>query len=189
MIYYVASNAKRYGDGSKERPFRKISQAAAIARPGDEVLVGPGVYREDVNPQNAGTPDARIVYRAVEKGTAIITGAEPVKNWILFEGNTWVARIPNGIFGSYNPYKDVIYGDWYYSPDPYHTGEVYLNGKSMYEAHSIEAVTNPTYYKASWNPEGTLYKWYTIQDEETNETINDFVVHFDYRKTPPRWWG
>ena len=104
MIYYVEANAKRYGDGTKERPFRKISQAAAIACPGDEIIVGPGIYREDVNPQNAGTAEARIVYRAREKGTAVITGAESVKNWEKYDGDTWVARIPNGLFGSYNPY-------------------------------------------------------------------------------------
>ena len=181
MIYYVEANAKRYGDGTKERPFRKISQAAAIACPGDEIIVGPGIYREDVNPQNAGTAEARIVYRAREKGTAVITGAESVKNWEKYDGDTWVARIPNGLFGSYNPYKDVISGDWYYSPDPYHTGEVYLNGKSMYEVHSVEAVKNPVCYKASWDPEGTFYKWYTTQDEETNET----VIYANFRGADP----
>jgi hypothetical protein len=30
----------------------------------------------------------------------------------------------------------VIGGDWYYSEVPLHTGEVYLDGKSMYEADS-----------------------------------------------------
>ena len=55
MVIYVDANAFREGNGTKERPFRYINDAAQIARPGDEVLVAPGVYREYVNPANAGT--------------------------------------------------------------------------------------------------------------------------------------
>ena len=47
MIRYVDCAASHPGDGSKNCPFRTISQAAAVAQPGDEVLVAPGVYREE----------------------------------------------------------------------------------------------------------------------------------------------
>ena len=75
MVIYVDANAFREGNGTKERPFRYINDAAQIARPGDEVLVAPGVYREYVNPANAGTQDARITYRSTEPLGAVITGA------------------------------------------------------------------------------------------------------------------
>ena len=39
MQIYVDGNAVRSGNGQKEYPFRTISEAAKIARPGDEVLV------------------------------------------------------------------------------------------------------------------------------------------------------
>ena len=78
MIYYVNQAAPREGDGSKARPFRHISDAARIALPGDEVLVYPGVYREQVSPRNGGTEDKRITYRSVEPLGALITGAEEV---------------------------------------------------------------------------------------------------------------
>ena len=81
MQIYVDGNAVRSGNGQKEYPFQTISEAAKIARPGDEVLVAPGVYREYVDPANAGCEDARIVYRSVEPGKAVITGAEIVDNW------------------------------------------------------------------------------------------------------------
>ena len=76
MVLYVNANASREGDGSKERPFRYINEAAKAARPGDEVIVAPGIYREYVNPVNAGTEDARIVYRSEKPLGAVITGAE-----------------------------------------------------------------------------------------------------------------
>ena len=104
MKYYVSAKAARNGDGTKEKPFQMIAQAAKIAVAGDEVIVMPGVYREYVNPINAGTEDAPIVYRSEVLGGAVITGAEEVKNWEKKEGDVWVAKIPNGIFGSYNPY-------------------------------------------------------------------------------------
>ena len=77
MIYYVDAQAKTRGDGTKLHPFRKIQHAADIALPGDEILVFPGVYREAVHPVYGGKPDARIVYRSIEPGKAVITGSEP----------------------------------------------------------------------------------------------------------------
>ena len=104
MQIYVDGNAVRSGNGQKEYPFQTISEAAKIARSGDEVLVAPGVYREYVDPANAGCEDARIVYRSVEPGKAVITGAEIVDNWEHLEGDVWTARVSNGLFGDYNPY-------------------------------------------------------------------------------------
>ena len=98
MQIYVDGNAVRSGNGQKEYPFQTISEAAKIARSGDEVLVAPGVYREYVDPANAGCEDARIVYRSVEPGKAVITGAEIVDNWEHLEGDVWTARVSNGLF-------------------------------------------------------------------------------------------
>lgn len=171
MQIYVDGSAVRSGNGSKEYPFQTISEAAKIAVPGDEVMVGPGLYREYVDPVNAGTPEARIVYRSIEKGAAIISGAEQVKNWKPYEENVWTARIPNGLFGAYNPYTTLVRGDWFIATYIAHTGEVYLNGKSMYEVTELDKVVHPVVYKKSWDPDFTIYTWYTEQDEATNETV------------------
>ncbi len=63
MKIYVNCVAPKQGNGSKETPFRHINDAAKTARPGDEVIVAPGIYRESVDPVYAGTEDARITYR------------------------------------------------------------------------------------------------------------------------------
>ena len=78
MIYYVDAKAERNGNGSCQRPFKHIDDAARIAVAGDEILVAPGIYREKVTPRNAGREDARIVYRSAEPLGAVITGAEPL---------------------------------------------------------------------------------------------------------------
>ena len=164
MIIYVSANVCRDGNGTKEMPFKHINSAAKIAKPGDEVLVAPGVYREYVNPLNAGTEDARITYRSTEPLGAVITGAEEVKSWTPYQGSVWVCRIGNSIFGDYNPYTTYVYGDWYFAGRSKHTGAVYLNDKMMYEAASVEDCIKGEVYEYSWEPEASIYKWYAEQD-------------------------
>ena len=77
MIYYVNAQAGREGNGRKETPFRRIGDAAKIARPGDEVIVAPGIYRESVNPIHAG--EEKYYFTAVSMGNphAVIFCEEP----------------------------------------------------------------------------------------------------------------
>ena len=164
MRFYVSAQAWRDGNGTKERPFKHIQDAASIAQPGDEVLVGPGIYREYVDPANAGTPEAPITYRSVEPLGAVITGAEEIKSWEPYEGNVWKTHVPKSLFGTYNPYTTYVYGDWYFAGRSKHTGCVYLNHKAMYEAGSLEECLQGKVYECSWEPEASVYKWFSQQD-------------------------
>ena len=171
MQIFVDASVKNSGNGSKDYPFKRISEAAKIAKPGDEVLVEPGIYREYVDPQNAGTEDNRITYRSTKMRAAVITGSEPVKSWKNHKGNVWVARIPNGLFGNYNPFTTLVSGDWFIASYIAHTGDVFLNGKSMYESTTLDGVLKPVVYFKSWDPDFTVYTWYTEQDKAANETV------------------
>lgn len=174
MKIYVDANAFRDGSGSQERPFKRISDAAKIAMPGDEVLVAPGVYREYVDPVHAGTAEERITYRSTEPLGAVITGAEELKGWTLYQGNVWTYRVANSLFGGYNPYTTYVYGDWYFAGRSKHTGAVYLNDKMLYEADSLEACIAAVPSECSWEPEASVYQWYAEQDGE--ETV--FYANF-----------
>ena len=174
MKIYVDAHAGRNGNGSREMPFKHINDAAQVARPGDEVLVAPGVYREYVNPRNAGTEEARITYRSTEPLGAVITGAEEVKDWKPYEGNVWVCRVKNTVFGDYNPYTTYVYGDWYFAGRSKHTGCVYLNDKAMYEAESLEACIKGEVYTRSWDPDFSIYKWYAEQDRDETVIYGNF---------------
>lgn len=168
MKIYVSQKSKG-GDGTREYPFNSLAQAAKLAQPGDEVIVAPGIYRESVDPANSGTLEKRIIYRSEVKNGAIITGAEEIKSWKRYKEKVWKARIPNGVFGNYNPYTVEVFGDWYDAVRTVHTGEVYMNDKELYETDTLEKVLNPSVYKSSWDQEGSLYKWYTEQEED--ETV------------------
>ena len=175
MTIYVNAAAPKQGNGSKELPFKHINDAAKIAMPGDTVLVAPGIYREYVNPVHAGTEDARITYKSEVPLGAVITGGEEVKDWkpyVAADGSAttvWVARINNGVFGDYNPYTTVVGGDWYFATDKRHTGSVYLNNRSLYEALTLEECIAGKVYEPSWEPEYSIYKWYA--EQEGDETV------------------
>ena len=171
MKLYVDVNGPEIGCGTMDRPFRSIQEAARNARPGDEILVAPGVYREYVDPIYGGTEEAPITYRSVVPLGAVITGAEPVKTWERYQDTVWVCRIKNEIFGSYNPYTTFVYGDWYFAKADKHTGCVYLNDRALYETASLEDCLKGEIYECSWVPEESIYKWYTEQDPERDETI------------------
>ncbi|MBM0234044.1 right-handed parallel beta-helix repeat-containing protein [Micromonospora sp. STR1_7] len=53
------------GDGSMANPYCMIASAAAVAQPGQTVLVQPGIYQEGVFFNRSGTEGAPITYRAV----------------------------------------------------------------------------------------------------------------------------
>ena len=169
MVYYVNAAAERDGDGSRERPFRQVNDAARIARPGDEVIVAPGIYREYVCPKFAGTEENRIVYRSEVPGGARITGAEELKGWTKRPDGVWTARVKNSLFGSWNPYTEMVGGDWYFAPMVRHTGAVFINDLMMYETVTLEECVKAEPDPAAWNKEESTWKWYTEQDGD--ETV------------------
>ncbi|MFZ5832661.1 MAG: right-handed parallel beta-helix repeat-containing protein [Planctomycetota bacterium] len=90
--YHVDDDAKGVGDGSAERPFATIQQAADLMRPGDVCLVREGVYRETVRPKHSGTQDRPIVFRAFKGHKVVLSGCQPVSGWKQEDGNLYSAQ-------------------------------------------------------------------------------------------------
>ncbi len=186
---HVAQNGRNRFAGTKDQPFRTISKAAQAARAGDTVIVHAGEYREWVKPAYGGTSNVnRITYQAAEGEKVVIKGSERVDNWELVEGTTWKTVLHNELFGNYNPYEEVVFGDWFVHPldMPVHCGDVYLNGKSFYEAKSLEDVKHPVMrtegYNPPWTkhaepllcPEDSVYQWYCEVEEENTVIYANF---------------
>jgi len=131
--YHVSPSGSDQNEGTITSPLKTISAAAQKARAGDIITVHAGTYRERIDPPYGGTSDAkRIVYQAAPGEEVSIKGSEVIKNWQGVEGNVWQVIIPNTFFGNYNPYQDLIEGDWFDSMKrDHHTGEVFLNGKAL----------------------------------------------------------
>jgi hypothetical protein len=181
MEYHISVSGNDCNEGTAEAPFKTISKAAALALPGDTITVHAGVYHEWVNPLNGGTKHQRIVYQAAEGETVTITGAEPVTDWTDAGGGVWKTVLTNAMFGEYNPYKEIIFGDWFFDMERvFHTGEVYLNGKSMYEAETMDGVITPVETPNSWDKPGSLYTWYCETDNEHT------TIYANFRGADPR---
>ncbi len=143
--FHVSVNGSDQNDGFAAKPFRTISAAAQVAQPGDGITVHAGTYRERVTPPRGGESDAkRITYQAAPGEKVILKGSEVVRGWQKVQDDTWKVIVPNSFFGAFNPYKDLIRGDWF-SPKGrnHHTGAVYLNGHWLTEAARLEDVLKP----------------------------------------------
>jgi alpha-N-arabinofuranosidase len=142
--YHVAVNGSDTNDGSLAKPFKTIMAAANVAMPGDVITVHAGIYREQITPPRGGDSDSkRITYQAAKGEKVAIKGSEVIKGWKKLDNDTWEVKIPNSFFGKFNPYKELIHGDWF-SPTPkdrkYLRGAVYLNGDWLMEAAKKEEV-------------------------------------------------
>ncbi len=203
--YHVSKKGSDCGRGTKEQPFLTISKAAETAVSGDHIIVHEGEYREWVKPVNGGRSSMeRIVYEAAAGEHVIIKGSERIRSWEQIEGDVWRAVLPNTFFQDYNPYKEILKGDWLIYPEEMylHTGDVYMNGRSFYEAQSFGELKNPVRREYGMNPpwtkhmepilhpEDTLYQWYAETDKENTiiyanfqgKNPNDEMTEINVRK-------
>ena len=149
--YHVSLKGDDANDGSKRSMLRTISAAAQRAQPGDVVTVHQGTYRERIDPPRGGTASKPIVYRAARGEKVEILGSELVTNWTRVQEGVWKATLPNSLFGSFNPYTNVIAGDWFNPRGRrHHTGAVYLNGEWLVEATKLDEVTSPEAAPPMW---------------------------------------
>ncbi len=160
--YHVAVTGSNDNDGSAMAPFKTINFAAGLAQPGDVITVHSGTYREWINPVRGGESDTkRIVYQAAPGEEVFIKGSEVITGWKKVKEGVWKVTLPDTFFGNYNPYRDSIYGDWFNNHGRiHHTGEVFLNGKSLYEKEKPEKVYNPEPFENTKDKEGSTYTWY-----------------------------
>ncbi len=163
--YHVSVHGDDQGDGTIASPFRTISKAAEQAVAGDIIIVHEGVYREWVNPPRGGESDEkRIVYRAGEGEKVVIKGSEIIRGWKKFRGDVWRVTLPDTFFGNFNPYKEILHGDWFNDRGRiHHPGEVYVNGQSLYESATLENLFVAKTLKVDGK---NLYPWYCETDKD-----------------------
>ncbi len=107
--------------GTAQRPYRTIGAAAAVAMPGDTILIHQGIYRERVVPARSGEPGRPITYTAAAGHRVCIRGSEVFKpTWKSWGKSGRVlsgslASLPKGqaaynglcdpnIYAEFNPY-------------------------------------------------------------------------------------
>ncbi len=161
--YHVSVKGNDAYEGTIAQPLRTVSAAARSAQPGDVITVHEGVYREYISPPRGGDSDQkRIVYQAAPGEKVVIKGSEIIKGWEKARNDTWKVTIPNSFFGDFNPYRDLITGDWFKPKGrEHHTGAVYFAGHWLTEAAELDEVLKPA---------GDIPLWFAKVDD-TNTTI------------------
>ena len=161
--YHVAKHGNDNNLGTLESPFLTISKAAKIALPGSVITVHEGTYRERIAPSHGGLSTTKpIIYQAAKGEDVWIKGSEIIKQWKKFKGNVWMVKIDNKFFGDFNPYVEIVQGDWLlntYGMD-HHLGEVYLNGDSLYEVGELSDVSDENPLGRTNDKDGSRYKWF-----------------------------
>ena len=182
--FQVAVTGDDHNDGTAARPFRTISAAARVAQPGDVITVHAGIYRERISPPRGGTSDRkRIVYQTAPGEHVVIKGSEVVTNWVMVQDDVWKVTLSNSFFGGFNPYSDLIHGDWFEARGrEHHTGAVYLNGGWLTEAATLNDVLAPGTTNAFWfgrvDKENT-----TIWAQFKGVNPNEQMVEINVRRT------
>ena len=116
MIYHVAKNGNDKNPGTADSPFLTISCAAKIAEEGDTVRVHEGVYREAVSPAHGARSELfRITYEAAKGEYVSVRGSEIIENWSR-EGEVFHASVENSLFKGFNPFAELLDGDWMARP-------------------------------------------------------------------------
>jgi hypothetical protein len=105
-IYVDANKGSDNNNGSQGAPLKTIGAAASLAlannysRIGSRVIINAGTYRESVAIGGGGSRETSlpITFQAAANGTVFISGADLVKGWTSYPGNS-------KIFESNWPYK------------------------------------------------------------------------------------
>ncbi len=88
--YYVSTDGDDRGDGSRKHPFRTITFASTVMKPGDVCYIHAGVYRENVTINNSGTAEKPLVFKAISKKSEVIIDAtEVLTGWQKVEDNIY----------------------------------------------------------------------------------------------------
>lgn len=112
--YYVSQSNPAAADtnaGTEAQPWRTLGRAAGAVGPGDMVLIGDGVYREQLRIEKSGTAQKPIRFEALPGANVVLTGADRVIGWKpdagksskSDEGTVYVTDWPHS-FVDWSPY-------------------------------------------------------------------------------------
>lgn len=111
-IWYVAPSPLGSDDNdglSPETPFATIQKAASVMSAGDVCRIRAGIYRETVRPANSGAEGRPIVFEAFEGEDVVVSGADPLTDWVRRPDGTWRASMPGDFFKSSINQSDQIF--------------------------------------------------------------------------------
>jgi hypothetical protein len=157
----------------QQEQVRTIGQAAALAEPGDTVIIHSGIYREAVVIEKSGTPDNPITFQAAAGAGVIMTGADRISEWAEVKGDDRIYSTPW-------PHKFITWNQNNTHPDDdYHRligrcEQVFVNGYALRQVLERNKLSRGTFYV---DLDGKrLFIWnYDNQDISKKATVESSV--------------
>ena len=175
-IFYVSTTGSDRGDGSAGSPWRSIGHAMQQdLRPGDEVVVRPGTYREAVGIERGGSEGGSVTLRSEVPGEALIR--PPSGTWNAISVNADHVVIDGFDIGGAR-------GDGIEANDVHHVKVLntvsHDNGESGIQFNWSEFITvegNTTYGNASdgWFSGISIYQNRNITGDTSTEGFRTIV--------------
>jgi hypothetical protein len=93
ILYVSAGRGSESGNGTQDRPFKKIADAAYYVKPGDTVLVDSGTYYERIK-MPGGTAEKPVTLGAMPGADVVISPLIPITpQWRQYQTNIYAADI------------------------------------------------------------------------------------------------
>ncbi|MBI5388182.1 MAG: right-handed parallel beta-helix repeat-containing protein [Verrucomicrobia bacterium] len=174
--YVVAQNHSQASDdhpGTRDRPWKTISKAAARVAASDTVVVHAGTYREQVLVKASGTGEQPIRFVAAPGDWVVVTGADRLTGWAK-------ADAARPIFSVAWPHKFIPWNRSMTHPnDEYHAvigraEQVIVNGYLLRQVLDREQLAPGTFFADVTNR--TLFAW-----DSANGDLNKAVVEASTR--------
>jgi len=158
----------------QQEQVRTIGQAAALAEPGDTVIIHSGIYREAVEIEKSGLPGNPIKFQVAEGAVVIVTGADRISEWTEVEGDGRIYSAPW-------PHKFITWNRYNTHPDDdYHRligrcEQVFVNGYALRQVLERDKLARGTFYVDL--DDKRLYIWnYNNQDVSSRKAIVEASV-------------
>jgi hypothetical protein len=164
--YYVSTAGNDSNTGTLALPFRTIQKAANLMRAGDTCFIRAGTYRETITPANSGASNSPITFDAYPNERAIITGANVVSGFTLYQGSIYKAAMP----WSMGQGKDQVFADGVVQPEAR-----FPNTPSPGLEYPVPLLGSV------WPPRGDFHVPVGTTDRVTSELLNG--------QTPGMWSG
>lgn len=137
-FYYVSPSGSDSNSGTETEPFQTIQKARDTIRKldtlpegGITVILEDGKYYEketiQFTPEDSGTQEAPIVYKARNEGKAIITGEEAISGWEIADDVEGMAQAAKG-----NVYVADVEPGWRFH-------DLYVNGERQQVSRSVNS--------------------------------------------------
>jgi len=131
--------------GIEQQQVRTISRAAALAGPGDTVIIHSGIYREAVEIEKSGKPGNPITFQTAAGAGVIMTGADRISEWAEVKGDGHIYSTPW-------PHKFITWNRHNTHPDDdYHRligrcEQVFINGYVLRQVLERDKLARGTFY-------------------------------------------